>query len=275
MNPGIYGLTSQEANGPYPLLGRPTPVPVINAQAGVNFDPRDVPGLVIWLDANDPSTLTLSGQAVSEWRDKSGGNYHFTQTTGNNQPLYTGTLNGKPVVTFDGSNDSLSRAGINNLNVSGPDGASVFVVFRAASDTIYSVFVNGGSRSSEEHRDRFSDGNCYTGLLRERRILGVINNKLPSNGAVLFSAIATGNANYELRVGGASALLDTTNAFLIDPLGQTAYRNRLNRTYAIGVNPPLGDFLNGAVAEIIQYTRALAGQELSSVESYLKAKWGV
>jgi sugar lactone lactonase YvrE len=35
------------------------------------FDPRSVPGCVVWLDAADSNTLTLSGANITAWRDKS------------------------------------------------------------------------------------------------------------------------------------------------------------------------------------------------------------
>jgi hypothetical protein len=36
------------------------------------FDPRTIPGIGLWLDASDLSTITLNGSNVSQWRDKSG-----------------------------------------------------------------------------------------------------------------------------------------------------------------------------------------------------------
>ena len=36
---------------------------------------------VLWLDANDSSTVIESGGAVSAWEDKSGNDYHFTQNS--------------------------------------------------------------------------------------------------------------------------------------------------------------------------------------------------
>ena len=35
------------------------------------FDPRSVPGCVVWLDAADSNTMTLSGSNITAWRDKS------------------------------------------------------------------------------------------------------------------------------------------------------------------------------------------------------------
>lgn len=65
--------------------------------------------LSVWLDAADLSTITVSENRVSQWRDKSGNNAHATQTTAANQPAYSQTeFFGLPGITFDGSNDSLS-----------------------------------------------------------------------------------------------------------------------------------------------------------------------
>ncbi|MFM6201253.1 MAG: hypothetical protein ACKPE1_19315, partial [Dolichospermum sp.] len=58
----------------------------------------------LWLDAADSSTIILNGATVSQWRDKSGNGRHISQGTAANQPTYTANgLNGKPVLTFDGS----------------------------------------------------------------------------------------------------------------------------------------------------------------------------
>lgn len=54
------------------------------------FFPTDISNLVFWLDANYPSDLIFSsGVKVSEWRDKSGNNNHFTQGTIANQLEYS------------------------------------------------------------------------------------------------------------------------------------------------------------------------------------------
>lgn len=43
----------------------------------------------VWVDAADASTFTLDGSLVSEWRDKSGNNRHFSQS-GASRPTKTG-----------------------------------------------------------------------------------------------------------------------------------------------------------------------------------------
>ena len=64
--------------------------------------------LALWLDADDFSTITLNGSTVSQWSDKSGNGRHASQVNPQNQPTYTASgLNGKSVLTFDGSDDWL------------------------------------------------------------------------------------------------------------------------------------------------------------------------
>jgi hypothetical protein len=55
-----------------------------------------------WYDASDTSTITESGGAVSEWRDKSGSLRHISQGSASAQP----TL-GTDVVQFNGTTDYL------------------------------------------------------------------------------------------------------------------------------------------------------------------------
>lgn len=73
------------------------------------WTPAQLPGLALWLDAADASTITLNGSTVSQWNDKSGNNRHASQATAANQPTRTlNGLGGRTVLTFDGVNDFLN-----------------------------------------------------------------------------------------------------------------------------------------------------------------------
>lgn len=48
-------------------------------------------GLIMWLDADDTTTIILNGSTVSQWSDKSGNNNHATQSTASLQPAYNAT----------------------------------------------------------------------------------------------------------------------------------------------------------------------------------------
>lgn len=73
------------------------------AGGGGAFSPTDVRNLVGWWDASDAATITAVGGAVSQWNDKSGSNYHVTQSTAGNKPTTgTRTINGLNTLDFDG-----------------------------------------------------------------------------------------------------------------------------------------------------------------------------
>lgn len=70
--------------------------------------PPEVPGLVLWLDAQDLGTLTLSENRVVEWRDKSGYMNDAAQYVSSRQPAYvTDAIGGMSAISFDGDNDNL------------------------------------------------------------------------------------------------------------------------------------------------------------------------
>jgi hypothetical protein len=72
------------------------------------WTPAQLPGLALWLDADDASTITLNGSTVAQWNDKSGNARHASQATAANQPTRTlNGLGGRTVVTFDGTDDWL------------------------------------------------------------------------------------------------------------------------------------------------------------------------
>ena len=64
--------------------------------------------LALWLDADDASTITLNGSAVSQWDDKSGNDRHAAQGVAAQQPVYTANgINGNPSLTFANTAKSL------------------------------------------------------------------------------------------------------------------------------------------------------------------------
>ena len=102
---------------------------IINASPQL-WTPVNLPAgsLSFWQDANDISTVILA-TGVSQWRDKSGNNRHFTQTVGANQPSYSSTaFFGLPGITFDGVNDRLELTEISSQITNQTHG--VYWVFR-------------------------------------------------------------------------------------------------------------------------------------------------
>src|SRR6185436_20066173 len=62
-----------------------------------------------WYDASQESFS--EGDAVGTFTDRSGNGYHLTQATGSKKPLYKlNVANGRPALSFDGSNDTSATA---------------------------------------------------------------------------------------------------------------------------------------------------------------------
>jgi hypothetical protein len=77
---------------------------VIVHQAGTAPGQLPVFGAQVWLDANDPATLTTSGGAVSAWANKGLDGGAATQAHAINRPsLVPNSINGRPAVFFDGA----------------------------------------------------------------------------------------------------------------------------------------------------------------------------
>jgi hypothetical protein len=71
----------------------------------VSIFPDDVADLAGWWDASDADTISLVAgtNRVSEWRDKSGLDRHFTQTDANERPYYDVVQNGLDAIRTAGA----------------------------------------------------------------------------------------------------------------------------------------------------------------------------
>jgi endo-1,4-beta-xylanase len=73
------------------------------------FNPLQLNGCRLWLDAQDPATLTLNSGAVSRWQNKAATGNDAVQATSARQPFYeaTGADGTRPALFFDGNDDWL------------------------------------------------------------------------------------------------------------------------------------------------------------------------
>ena len=250
------------------------------------FTPDTISGLQLWLDASDTSTLydataggslvTTDGAAVARWQDKSGNNRHFTQTTANARPLLkTSIKNGKNVIRFDGTNDTLglSNATLTN-NISAVTMFAVFRSTRSLSPTVYQTAIqqsigtnNTATRAAIYATDttevggRRLDSNSYqfvkanTLSTNEWVIAGSIHNYQ----AATLTAFKNGSGTS--RVGG------------FQTSGNTSATN--SQLVAVGGSTGVTEWLNGEIAEVITYNSALTTTQRQAVETYLNSKWSL
>jgi hypothetical protein len=229
-------------------------------RAAGGFDPRQITGLSLWLDAADSATLSVSSGSVSQWRDKSGNSHHAAQGTGLNQPDYIASgLNGKPVVRFDGVNHFI----LGSQAVIGTNPVTVFFVGKTGgtSATAYIAYLGAGAGAnmffSGDRAVRFGNGN-----------------RIWNTGPLTTATLATYRNT--------SAQYDTFQSWdkgsLLTPSSTSSGTNSYNISaviFGLGGNPTGGVNLSaGDIGEFLVYTRSLSDAERERVEAALLRKWG-
>lgn len=252
----------------------------------------------LWLDASDASTLytdsgltTLvgaDGDPVGGWMDKSGNAKNALQSNGTNKPAYrTAVKNGKPIIRFDGTNDSLSFAA----------STAYFKFLHASQGTVFLVFQTNPSISNPNTLYTLLDNsalgtNVGYGLYYEDRSSQSRNNTIGSVGGSLatynFSVTAANDqvptgtwkcATNKLKGQDATASNRSRfyiNASLDSTVNSLTGTNTANSTYNLMIGSGQSSFyLNGDIAEILIFSSALEDTDRSSVENYLNTKWGI
>lgn len=223
------------------------------------FSPRNIANLVLWLDGDDASTITLE-TGVKVWADKSGGSRNFTQDTLNSQPSYSSTLNGKRVVSFNGTAHQL-----NNLtNIINTANVTMFVVGQRNSGTF------GGYITS---MDNGGGGDVSPGIL-----INFSNVAVRGDAGTLATAAGgfSGPSVITALLTGYAPSLYVNGSFVQSQAASPSVNTALNVKTSIGTyRIQAANFLNGYIAEIICYTRALGTTERQRVERYLGRKWGL
>lgn len=224
------------------------------------FNPLDIGGCALWLDAADQSTLTLSGTNVTQWRDKSGNNYHQAQSTTANQPIYT-TFSNRPYVSYVAASSNFTSntsMGIDYRN------SQIFLVFQRRANTsggIFSPLTVG--QSGDWNR---TDGFTIIGLVEVASAGSGANDGTSTNTNLTSYAFTISNNNLTtFRDFGSSSVI--TRA-----MGLTAVPNGLYlgiRRDGPSLNYP-GDVYFG---EALVFNRLLTTTEYQLIEGYLSRKW--
>jgi hypothetical protein len=90
-------------------IGTGDPTDPVSATTLALWTPASVAGgTLLWLDAADASTITLTSGAVSEWRDRGTSARHAVQATPAGRPTApAAALNSRTVIRFDGTDDHM------------------------------------------------------------------------------------------------------------------------------------------------------------------------
>ena len=235
--------------------------------------PTDLPvknGLTLWLDAADDTTFSYSsGTVVSQWRDKSGNNFHANQSTTAQQPSRNTINNSRKSVFFNAA----SRLDYMTISsgISLPTDTSIFIVYKPSSQIYeYAVLIDnyhgqGGNygfviqRVSTNAQFYYvnGDGSSFVGTSDSpwtytNNVIQLLSlNKSSSTGTPYISGTAQTS-----RTVHANTVQDTTGLAI--------------GTWGLG-----GREYNGDMCEIIIFNRSLSSTEMKQVHTYLGQKWGI
>ena len=250
------------------------------------FQPIDVPGCQLWLDAADQSSMTLSGSNVTQIRDKSSNAYTFTGSAGT-YPTRTATLNGLPVIS-SAAGQFLQNTSFNQNFTT----ASCFIVMRPTEDItpngkfsngypLYSLFTGTGSGAfqyainyanqtqnpGDNTRFTVSINKSGSGLLYGELGGSSVSTYNPVNTTLLMSGVLSGSsATNSMFLNGSSLSLNVNNSGTFPLISSLTM-------YCFGL--PSGQSFGYNFAEALIYGTVLTTSQRQQVEGYLAHKWGL
>ena len=239
-------------------------------------------GMVLWLKADEIDLA--DGAAVTSWKDASGNGHEFVQATSSKQPTFVlseSSFNNMPAVRFDGG-DNLGLPFTADLNT---NEFTIFVVPAVSSDTNAPELVIDNSTSPSSTSKGWTiaaDMRNSGGANNWEMFVGVGSSSYPNISAgtdsvsvsgapsILVGQISGGNG-----AGGSATQLFRVNGTQIGT-ATVAYHKDTGETYHAGAGDNATTYeLNGEIAEIIQFNRALTTTEIQQVEGYLAEKYGI
>ena len=242
----------------HPYYGRP----VFNRV----FQPVDISGCQLWLDAADQSSMTFSsGTTVDVWNDKSGNGRNATILSG-----YTGA-------TFSSTSNALyfpnSTTAYETSYSANPTNETMFVVFNNPSPSYNNNMVIGGPQGARALSGGYSgttgEGACS--YLYNEVTWGGIASMPASTYTSESTVIITGQVidSYSSRI--------SQNGGAVYSNSGTAFNGFNVNTYIgtdSGFSPPLFYYV-GYIMEVIFYDSVLTTSQCQQVEAYLAWKWNI
>ena len=246
-------------------------------KAAFGFAPTSITGCVLWMDAADSSTVTLSSSAITQWNDKSASANHFVQATTANSPTVGTSANGLPTIYFATTNQQLVSS--QNSATSGNASRTVIQVFwcPTLSSAYYSVTGTESGANPAQAWGHAKNPNADVTYPFMYSSVGddvyTFVNSTP-NPLITYAQFNSADSSFSSYY----ATLGATN-------GTTTVGNFTNKTMTFNTTAGvwyLGrrqQAATGSVTshllEMIHFNKALSTTERQQVEGYLTQKWGL
>jgi hypothetical protein len=222
-----------------------------------SFVPIDITGCTVWLDAADPSTLTLSGSNVILWADKSGNNNNATQATDARRPTY---VNSNTVRFVRANSQFLSLPAGSIWSSNNP--LSIFMVMAPTSTYFANVFLFQGVVSTNLAFGVYTTGTTFADYWQT--VGSGSWGNMSVNVRTMISYVYTQNTNIFAYQDGSGGLLRNQAGYTISTANAT-----------IGAEVERSFFSDSDINEIIIYASTLTAFQRQQVEGYLARKWGL
>lgn len=244
----------------------------------VPFNPLSISGCKLWLDAADTATISLSGSAVTQWDDKSGNAYNFTQGTSANRPSSgTRTQNGLNVIDFDGTNDELTTTAAKSaFNFLHYLPSTIFQVIKNDTSAVQGTMgTNGGSPSQIGYAQYISGTSELFNV--GAGTAGVWNYSITHTISTSPRYITLKSDPANATVGN-RALVSLNGAAFTggNTSNSAAVSGNSNDNLTVGDSGTSGGIpLDGFIGEILIYDTILSAGDITNVQTYLAGKWGI
>jgi hypothetical protein len=228
----------------------------------------------IWLRADQFNGTT--GDPVATWEDQSGNGNNAARAALSEQPVYfsSSSLNGQPIIRFDGTNDQLQIADANILD--GTNGLTYFAVLRGNN-------IDGSPRGILGKRLTFtsSANYAYTWFFHTSTRL---NTDIETQNDRFSTSVGFSNStNYILslqydgtRPSGSRVGIWTEENLLTTSSESSSSIGNSNQPVTLGaLNENYGTYLGADYAEVIQYNYAVNSAQRIIINNYLSAKYNI
>ena len=240
------------------------------------FNPLQIPGCQLWLDAADKSTLTLSSSNVTQWNDKSGNAKHASQASSSNQPIYT-TDSGLPAISFTRTSGQY----LTGPSILTSTSYSIFVIYRTTDvSSIQYIFFDYKKNTSTSSGQNFVQLVLASNLVQPFIYYGLTPTTYKLNNT-------TATSTNRVLAGMRDSPSNTTQNFYINGTLQstTLVNGGLSNTTADDYGYTLGTLrtttvdttnsFNGYINEIIIYLNEVTDNQRQQIEGYLAQKWNM
>ncbi|QDP57693.1 MAG: hypothetical protein Unbinned6486contig1001_8 [Prokaryotic dsDNA virus sp.] len=243
-------------------------------------NPTAITGCVLWLDASNEGSLTLSGSDVTEWKDISGGNNHVLQASATYKPEWKIDDWHRPHLEFDGVTANLNNEDADLVGLAGSNNTFIAVyksdvttaeyygqVIMGCIQPTYTPRVGLRINANGSSGAGGSDSIAYSSQSSSSSVNAC---NIPSAGVDNLSIAVGTRDGVNVKVYDGNGNTDT---------GTTGANNASVTDFCVGGSSTSGTTdiyeFNGKIYELICYNVALSDTQVNQVITYLKNKWNI